>query len=72
MTMMLAAVKPGLTVCITEVLLEQPLKRRLEDMGFLRGKSVTPIYERGGDLIVKLGEARVAVNRGVAMRIMVK
>jgi len=41
-------------------------------MGFLRGKSVTPVYERGGDLIVKLGDARVAVNRGVAMRIMVK
>lgn len=46
---------------------------RLEDMGIRPGKEVEMLNNRGGgSLLVKVDESRIAVGRGMAMKIMVR
>ena len=47
------------------------VRRRLEDLGFVAGGSVTLIASVGGSLIVKVKESRVAVDRALAEKIMI-
>lgn len=44
---------------------------RVEDMGLRIGNSVQMI-NNGSPVLVKVGESRVAVDRGLAMKIMIK
>lgn len=46
-------------------------RKFLENLGFVSGASVTVINEIGGNLIVNVKESRVAVNREMAMKIMI-
>ncbi len=46
-------------------------RKFLENLGFVAGASVTVINEIGGNLIVNVKESRVAVNREMAMKIMI-
>ena len=46
---------------------------RLEDMGIRPGKEVEMLNNRGGGaLLVKVDDSRIAVGRGMAMKIMVR
>lgn len=46
---------------------------RIEDMGIRPGKTVEMLNnEGGGALLVKIDEARIAVGRSMAMKIMVR
>ena len=46
---------------------------RIEDMGIRPGKTVQMLNnEGGGALLVKIDEARIAVGRAMAMKIMVR
>ncbi len=46
---------------------------RIEDMGIRPGKTVEMLNNGGGGaLLVKIDEARIAVGRGMAMKIMVR
>lgn len=47
------------------------LRKRLADLGFVAGGSVTVISAIGGNLIVNVKESRVAISREMAGRIMV-
>ncbi|MBO5204183.1 MAG: ferrous iron transport protein A [Clostridia bacterium] len=47
------------------------VRKHLENLGFVPGGNVIVITEMGGNLIVKVKEARVAVSREMAMKIMV-
>lgn len=47
------------------------VKKHLEDLGFVTGGSVTVVSSMGGNLIVNVKEARVAISREMAGRIMV-
>ena len=47
------------------------VKKHLEDLGFVAGASVAVISSMGGNLIVNIKEARVAISREMAQRIMV-
>lgn len=47
------------------------VKKHLEDMGFVTGGNVTVITVLGGNVIVNVKEARVAVSKEMARRIMV-
>lgn len=49
----------------------QDVKKRLEDLGFTVGGSVTVIAAIGGSVIVKVKESRIAISREMARRIMV-
>lgn len=46
-------------------------KRHLENLGFVPGGSATVVNTVGGNLIIKVKEARVAVSREMAQKIMV-
>lgn len=46
-------------------------RRFLESLGFVAGCSVTVVSELGGDLIVAVKDARVALSRSMANHIMV-
>lgn len=45
---------------------------RVEDMGLRVGKSVEMLNNGGGPVLVRVDESRIAVDRGMAMKIMVR
>ena len=47
------------------------VKKHLENLGFVPGSSTTIINIMGGNLIVRVKEARVAISREMAQKIMV-
>lgn len=47
------------------------VKKHLENLGFVVGSRVSIINDIGGNLIVKVKEARVAISREMAQKIMV-
>ena len=46
-------------------------KRFLESLGFVEGECVTVVSEMGGNLIVHIKEARIALSKNMAGRILV-
>lgn len=46
-------------------------RKHLENLGFVAGSAVTVITELGGNVIVKVKEARIAVSKEMANRIMI-
>ena len=57
---------------MVRILVEGAAKKRLEALGFSLGGHITPLADNGGNLIIKVGESRVAVNKGIAMRVLVE
>lgn len=47
------------------------VKKHLEHLGFVAGGNVTIVNTLGGNLIVNVKEARVAISEGMAQKIMV-
>lgn len=47
------------------------VKKHLENLGFVVGGDVTVVNSLGGNLIVNVKEARVALSREMAQKIMV-
>ena len=47
------------------------LKKHLENLGFVAGSEVIVMNVIGGNVIVKVKEARVAISREMAQKIMV-
>jgi len=50
---------------------DEAMKKHLEDMGFVAGGSVRVVSTIGGNLIVQVKSSRVALNREMAMRILI-
>lgn len=49
----------------------QEVKRHLENLGFVVGGEVTVVNTLGGNVIVNVKEARVAISKEMAVKIMV-
>ena len=47
------------------------VKKHLEDLGFTSGGYITGVDALGGNIIVKVKEARVAISEEMARKIMV-
>lgn len=47
------------------------VKQHLEDMGFVVGGTATVVSTNGGNVIVKVKEARIAISEEMARKIMV-
>ena len=56
---------------ITKIGGNPEVKQHLENLGFVVGGTVTVITTLGGNVIVNVKEARVAINEEMARRIMV-
>lgn len=50
---------------------KKEVKKHLENLGFVVGGGVTVITTLGGNVIVNVKEARVAVSKEMAMKIMI-
>lgn len=46
-------------------------RKHLENLGFVAGSNVTIVSTMGGNLIVKVKEARVAISAEMAQKIMI-
>ena len=69
--MPLVMADPGEENIILRVGGSPEMKKHLEDMGFVTGSAVTVMNTIGGNLIVKIKESRVAINREMAGKIFV-
>ena len=47
------------------------VKKHLEDLGFVAGGTATLISSLGGNVIVKVKEARIAISEEMAKKIMI-
>ena len=47
------------------------VKRHLENLGFVAGGNVTVVTSMAGNVIVNVKEARVAISREMAQKIMI-
>lgn len=70
--MPLSFAKNGCEVTIKDYRASGDVKRHLESLGFTVGQRITPIAVNAGNLIVRIREARVALNMGTASQIIVE
>lgn len=61
----------GTELRVTKVLADEKTKRHLENLGILTGSAVTLISQSDGNIIVKIKDGRIAINRQLAMKILV-
>ncbi len=69
--MPLALVKSREASIIRKIGGKDDTKRFLESLGFVTGGEVTVMHEIGGNMIVNVKNTRIAIDKGMAMRIMV-
>ncbi len=62
---------PGEENVIKKIYGSPEIKRHLENLGFVAGGSVSIINVLNGNVIVKVKEARIAINDEMARKIMV-
>ncbi len=69
--MPLSMVRTGERNIIKKIGGKPEVRRFLENLGFVAGGAVTVVSEAGGNIIVNVKEARVAIGKDMANRIMV-
>ena len=69
--MPLSYATPGEESVIRKVGGSPEVKKHLENLGFVVGSSVTVITSLDGNVIVRVKEARVAINDDMARKIMI-
>lgn len=69
--MPLSMASTGAAHDIKEIRGQDDTKRFLSSLGFLVGREVTVVSEAGGNLIVSVLDARIAISRSMASRIIV-
>ena len=70
--MPLTLANPGEANIIQKIGGRAEVKKHLENLGFVAGGNVTVITTIGGNVIVNVKEARVAISKEMAQKIMVK
>lgn len=68
--MPLTMIREGDTVSIKRIGGKEEIRRHLENMGFVPGTPVTVISANAGNVIVNVKDARVALSREMANKIM--
>ena len=69
--MPLAMVMEGETRTITDFKGQEEMKRHLQDLGFIKGEKVRVVGENASGMILVVKGVKVALNRGLAHKIMV-
>ena len=69
--MPLTLMSPGEDAIIQRIGGKPEVRQNLENLGFVVGGNVSVINTIGGNLIVNVKEARVAISREMAQKIMV-
>ena len=61
----------GETNIIRNITGRDEVRQHLAELGFVVGEAVTVVSELGGSLILSVKDSRIALDRGMAMRIIV-
>ena len=69
--MPLTMAKPGETVVIRKITGKDEVRQHLAELGFVVDTAVTIVSELAGNLIIQVKESRVALDKSMAMRIMI-
>ena len=69
--MSLTMAREGEVTSIKRVGGKEEVRRHLENMGFVPGTDVTVVTVNNGNVIVNVKEARVAISREMANKIMI-
>ena len=69
--MPLTMARPGETVVIRKITGRDEVRQHLAELGFVVGETVTVVNELGGNMILSVKDSRVALDKTMAMRIMV-
>lgn len=69
--MPLSMARPGESGLIKKINGKDETRRFLANLGFTEGSSVTVVSEISGNMIVNIKEARVAIDKAMANRIMI-
>lgn len=69
--MPLSMAKTGETVTIRRITGKDEVRQHLAELGFVVGATVTVVNEIAGNLILQVKDSRVALDRGLANRIMI-
>lgn len=69
----LGFLQTGRDAVVSDLAGGRSMRQRLTDMGVVRGTKVKVVKnDVGGPLIISIGEGRLAVGRGIALKIMVE
>ena len=63
--------KAGDPVTIQKITGKDEVRQHLAELGFVVGETVTIVSEISGNLIIQVKEARIALDKTLAMRIIV-
>ena len=69
--MPLTTARPGETVTIRRITGQDQVRQHLAELGFVVGEEVRVVSEAGGNMILSIKDSRIALDRTMAMRIMV-
>lgn len=69
--MPLGMASAGDTGCIHKINGRDEVRQHLAELGFVIGETVTVVNVLGGSMILSVKDSRVAIDRSMAMRIMV-
>ncbi len=56
---------------IKRIIGKDEVRRHLANLGLIEGKEITLVSQVGGNVVVRIGDLRVALDRSLAQRIMV-
>lgn len=69
--MPLAMAKSGETVIIKKITGRDQVRQHLAELGLVVDETVTIVNEMGGNLILQVKDSRIAIDKGMATRIMI-
>ena len=61
----------GDTNIIRKITGRDDVRQHLAELGFVVGETVTVVNDLGGNMILSIKDSRIALDKGMAMRIMV-
>ena len=64
--------KAGDTVTIQKITGKDEVRQHLAELGFVVGETITVVNEISGNLIIQVKEARIALDKTLAMRCAVR
>ena len=69
--MPLTLAKAGESCVIQKITGRDEVRQHLAELGFVVGEEVTVVSQMGGNMILSIKDSRIALDRTMAMRIMV-
>jgi ferrous iron transport protein A len=69
--MTLAFAPFGKEMTVRQINADDKTKRHLENLGMSVGSNIVSMFDNGGNVVLKIKDGRIALNRALAMKIVV-